>query len=80
MMRRSINNKSREKDSIKIYKLLQIQNLNRENQEKESNRNIDTAGKADETSTNIESSFSCKKCNTNFTSRQELKEHFSSQH
>ena len=56
-------------------------NLNRENhQEKELNRNIDSGEKSDETSTNVNSSFSCEKCNTKFTSRQELKEHFSSQH
>ncbi len=57
-----------------------INNLNRENQEKELNRNIDSGVKSDETSTNVDSSFSCEKCNTKFTSRQELKEHFSSQH
>ena len=58
-------------------------NLNRENQEKEINRNIDTGEKLDETSMNVESSYSsysCEKCNTKFTSRQELKEHFSSKH
>jgi hypothetical protein len=55
-------------------------NLYRENQEKELNRNIDSGEKSDESSTNVESSFSCEKCNTKFTSRQELKEHFSSQH
>jgi hypothetical protein len=57
-----------------------LNNLNRENQEKELNRNIDSGEKSDETSTNVDSSFSCEKCNTKFTSRQELKEHFSSQH
>ena len=55
-------------------------NLNRENQEKEINRNIDTGEKSDESSTNVNSSFTCDKCNTKFTRRQELKEHFSSQH
>jgi hypothetical protein len=55
-------------------------NLNRENQEKEINRNIDTGEKSDETSTNVESSYSCENCNTKFTSRQERKEHFSSKH
>src|SRR5918995_5565623 len=50
------------------------------NQEKELNRNIDSGEKSDETSTNVGSSFTCDKCNTKFTSRQELKEHFSSQH
>ena len=55
-------------------------NLNRENQGKKLNRNIDSGEKSDESSTNVASSFSCEKCNTKFTSRQELKEHFSSQH
>ena len=55
-------------------------NLYRGNQEKELNRNIDSREKSDETSTNVGSSFTCDKCNTKFTSRQELKEHFSSQH
>ena len=49
-------------------------------QEKELNRNIDSGEKSDESSTNVGSSFTCDKCNTKFTSRQELKEHFSSQH
>ena len=55
-------------------------NLNRENQEKELNRNTDRGDKSDENSTNVDSSFTCEKCNTKFTSRQDLKEHFSSQH
>ena len=55
-------------------------NLNRENQVKKLNRNIDSGEKSDESSTNVGSSFTCEKCNTKFTSRQELKEHFSSQH
>ena len=55
-------------------------NLYRDNQEKKLNRNIDSGEKSDESSTNVGSSFTCDKCNTKFTSRQELKEHFSSQH
>ena len=55
-------------------------NLYRGNQEKELNRNIDRGEKSDESATNVDSSFTCDKCNTKFTSRQELKEHFSSQH
>jgi hypothetical protein len=56
-------------------------NLYRGNQqEKELNRNIDSGEKSDESSTNVGSSFTCDKCDTKFTSRQELKEHFSSQH
>ena len=54
--------------------------LNRENRGNELNRNIDSGEKSDESSTNVASSFTCEKCNTKFTSRQELKEHFSSQH
>ena len=55
-------------------------NLYRENQGKELNRNIDSGEKSDESSTNVGTSFTCEKCNTKYTSRQELKEHFSSQH
>jgi Zinc-finger of C2H2 type len=55
-------------------------NQYRENRGKELNRNIDSGEKSDESSTNIASSFTCERCNTKFTSRQELKEHFSSQH
>ena len=54
--------------------------LNRENRGNELNRNIDSGEKSDESSTNIASSFTCERCNTKFTSRQELKEHSSSQH
>ena len=53
--------------------------LNRENRN-ELNRNIDSGEKSDESSTNVASSFTCERCNTKFTSRQELKEHSSSQH
>jgi len=60
--------------------LTDTNNLYRGNQEKELNRNIDSGEKSDESSTNVGSSFTCDKCNTKFTSRQELKEHFSSQH
>jgi hypothetical protein len=55
-------------------------NLNRENQDKQVSRNIDSGSKSDESSTNVNSSFTCEKCSTKFSSRQELKEHFSSQH
>src|SRR5215207_10413827 len=60
--------------------LTDTNNLYRGNQEKELNRNIDSGEKSDESSTNVGSSFTCDKCNTKFTSRQELKEQFSSQH
>jgi hypothetical protein len=52
----------------------------RENRGNELNRNIDSGEKSDESSTNVASSFTCERCNTKFTSRQELKEHSSSQH
>ena len=55
-------------------------NKYRENQEKELNRNIDRGEKSDENFTKVQSTFTCEKCYTTFTSRQELKEHFSSQH
>src|ERR1044072_674845 len=55
-------------------------NQYRENQEKELNRNIDSGAKSDANITKVQSTFTCEKCNTTFTSRQELKEHFSSQH
>lgn len=44
------------------------------------NRNIDTGERSDESSTNVESSFTCETCNTKFTSRQELKEHSAAEH
>ena len=55
-------------------------NQYRENRGNELNRNIDSGEKSDESSTNVASSFTCERCNTKFTSRQELKEHSSSQH
>ena len=67
-------------DQDTTYISTDTNNLYRGNQEKELNRNIDSGEKSDETSTNVGSSFTCDKCNTKFTSRQELKEHFSSQH
>jgi hypothetical protein len=54
--------------------------INKLKREKELNRNTDSGDKSDENSTNVDSSFTCEKCNTKFTTRQELKEHFSSQH
>lgn len=48
---------------------------------KELNRDTDSGKKkTDERSTNVASSFTCERCNTKFTSRQELKEHSPSQH
>jgi hypothetical protein len=41
---------------------------------------LDRGGKNDENSTDVESSFSCADCGQQFKSRQELKEHESTQH
>ena len=49
-------------------------------QKNEINRNIDTGKQSDESSTNVESSFTCETCDTKFTSRQELKEHSAAEH
>jgi hypothetical protein len=49
-------------------------------QRNEINRNIDTGKQSDESSTNVESSFTCETCDTKFTSRQELKEHSAAEH
>jgi hypothetical protein len=44
------------------------------------NRDIDSGKNSDESSTDVEASFSCENCGQSFNSRQELKEHSSSQH
>ncbi|MGB9168130.1 MAG: hypothetical protein WCB31_04295 [Nitrososphaeraceae archaeon] len=44
------------------------------------NRDIDNGKNSDESSTDVEASFSCENCGQSFNSRQELKEHSSSQH
>jgi hypothetical protein len=75
-----ITEKRFNRDRDTTYISTDTNNLYRDNQEKKLNRNIDTGEKSDESSTNVGSSFTCDKCNTKFTSRQELKEHFSSQH
>jgi hypothetical protein len=41
---------------------------------------VDRGKKSDETSTDVDASFSCADCVQEFKSRQELKEHESSQH
>ena len=41
---------------------------------------LDHGGKNDETSTDVDASFSCADCGQEFNSRQELKEHESTQH
>lgn len=43
-------------------------------------RDIDSGKRSDESSTNAKSSFSCENCGQSFNSRQEFKEHSSSQH
>jgi hypothetical protein len=43
-------------------------------------RNLDTGKQSDESSTNLESSFTCETCDTKFQSRQELKEHSATNH
>ncbi|MBA3750182.1 MAG: hypothetical protein H0X03_04680 [Nitrosopumilus sp.] len=45
-----------------------------------SNYNVDSGEKSDESSTNVEATFSCDKCNQKFNSRQELKEHTDASH
>ena len=40
-----------------------------------SNYNVDSGEKSDESSTDVQASFSCDKCDQKFSSRQELKEH-----
>jgi len=37
--------------------------------------NKDTGEKSDESTSNVNASFSCEKCGKTFDSRQELKEH-----
>lgn len=44
------------------------------------NRDIDSGKNSDESSTDVEASFSCENCGQSFNSREELKEHSSSQH
>ena len=68
------------RDNQHIQTSTNTKTLNTENRGNELNRNIDKGEKSDEITTNVASSFTCEKCNTKFTSRQELKEHFSSQH
>ena len=41
---------------------------------------LDHGDKNDETSTDVDTSFSCADCGQEFNSRQELKEHESTQH
>lgn len=42
--------------------------------------NLDRGDKSDESSSNVEASFSCDKCNQTFNSRQDLKEHNATTH
>jgi len=45
-----------------------------------SNDNLDRGDKSDESSSNVQASFSCDKCNQTFNSRQKLKEHNATAH
>ena len=45
-----------------------------------SNDNLDRGDKSDESSSNVQASFSCDKCNQTINSRQELKEHNATAH
>jgi protein-arginine kinase activator protein McsA len=45
-----------------------------------SNFEVDNRKNSDESSTNVEASFSCDKCGQTFDSRQKLKEHGISAH
>ncbi len=44
------------------------------------NFEVDSGKNSDESSTNVEATFSCEKCGQTFDSRQELKEHSSTPH
>jgi hypothetical protein len=56
------------------------QGFGTKNHDNETNRNLDTGKQSDESSTNVESSFTCETCDTKFQSRQELKEHSAAEH
>jgi hypothetical protein len=43
-------------------------------------RDLDRGEKSNEAGTDVNASFSCENCGEKFNSRQELKEHSSSQH
>ena len=45
-----------------------------------SNFEIDSGKNSDESSTNVEATFSCETCGQTFDSRQKLKEHSSTAH
>ncbi len=45
-----------------------------------SNHNVDRGDRSDESSTDVQATFSCDKCNQKFNSRQELKEHTATSH
>ena len=45
-----------------------------------SKNNIDRGNKQDESSTNVQTYYSCDKCDAKFDSRQELKEHTDTAH
>jgi hypothetical protein len=41
---------------------------------------VDSGDKSDESSTDVQATFSCDKCDGRFNSRQELKEHTAASH
>jgi hypothetical protein len=45
-----------------------------------SNYNIDSGKNSDESTSNVEATYSCEQCGQSFNSRQELKEHSSTAH
>jgi hypothetical protein len=45
-----------------------------------SNNNLDPGNKSDESSTNVQATYTYDKCNQTFGSRQELKEHTDTTH
>jgi len=44
------------------------------------NFKVDSGKNSDESSTNVDATFSCEKCGHSFNSRQELKKHSSTLH
>ncbi len=44
------------------------------------NYEVDSGDKSDESTTNVQATFTCDKCDQKFNSRQELKEHTDTSH
>ena len=45
-----------------------------------SNHNVDSGERSNESTTGVQATFSCDKCDQKFNSRQELKEHTDTSH